>query len=393
MKMSNIRNHMKNVFPRTLVVIIGILFWFCLQNISVIISSINVLLQVLSPIIYGIVIAYLLAPMCNFFDKVYRKWLLKQIKDSQKAINVSNGLSTATSFLIFILFLIFIFSLIIPQLAVTITGMIETLPDNINNLSALLKDNAESNPVLKKSGIFWSQIINYIRDFFKENLVPHLNKIISGLSIGVAQIFKMIFDIFIGIFVSIYCLSGRKTFSRQFKKIIYLSLKKNHANVFMKYVRLADKAFSEFINGKLLEAFIVGMIVFLGMSIIGTQYALLIGVIIGITNIIPFLGPFIGGLPAALILLFEDPMKCLHFVIFLIILMQIDGNILGPKILGNSTGLSGFWIMFSLILFGGLFGIIGMMIGIPLFSVIYRIISDSLNYMLKKKNQSNDNLV
>lgn len=387
MKLDNLRTHVRNTFSTILVVIIGITFYFCLKNFNIFFNGLNFVLGILSPIIYGVVIAYLLSPVCNFFDKIFRRSFLKQIKDSKKAIKVSNTLSTVVSFFIFVLILILIFWLIVPQLAVTISNMAETLPDNINNMLNNMRDMVESNPFLNKSGIFWSQIINYVRDFFKENVMPHLNSIISGVSLGVAQVLKVMFDIIIGLFISVYCLNGRKTFSRQGKKVVYTFMKKEHADVFLKYVRFADKAFSEFISGKILEAFVVGIICFLGMCLIKTQYALLISVIIGVTNIIPFFGPIIGAIPSVIVLFFEDPLKCLNFIIFLIILVQIDANVLGPKIIGNSTGLSGFWIMFAIILFGGLFGIIGMLVGVPLFSVLYRIISDWINYMMIRRQE------
>lgn len=391
MKFHYIKNRFNDMLSIFLVVILGITFYFFLLNFKVIFNAVKYVMGILTPIIYGVVIAYLLTPICNFLDSFFHKKLPKLIKDTKKLDKSCNFLSTFLGFAFFVMILIVLIALVIPQLIFTVTSMIDTLPQSVDNISDIAKKMIEKNTFLvKKTGFVWSDLVNYFEDFLKQNIIPNIDAIISGVSGGVAQFVKEISNLIIGLVVSVYCLNSRKKFSRQGKKIIYACMEEDKAKILMKQLRFADKAFSEFISGKLLEALAVGVICLIGTGFIKTQYSLLISVIIGVTNIIPFFGPFIGGIPACIILLFESPIKCFYFILFLFILVQIDGNFLGPKILSNSTGLTGFWIIFSIILFGGLFGIPGMLLGIPLFSVLYNIIRDVVNSKLTKKNLPTD---
>jgi predicted PurR-regulated permease PerM len=205
---------------------------------------------------------------------------------------------------------------------------------------------------------------------------------------GVISVLSVLYNLFIGIIVAIYILASKNTFLAQAKKLAYGLFKKDHADVIIHYVKISNGMFSGFIVGKIVDSTIVGILCFLLMSMMGLPYAMLISVIIGVTNIIPVFGPYIGVVPSAFLILLVDPMQALSFIIMIIILQQLDGNIIGPAILGESTGLSAFWVLFSILLFGGLWGIVGMIIGVPLFAVIYRIISDFINWKLADRNLS-----
>ena len=194
-------------------------------------------------------------------------------------------------------------------------------------------------------------------------------------------------DLLIGGVSCIYILHERKKFATQGKMIIYSVFKRDTADKVMEEINYTDKMFSGFINGKIIDSIIIGILCFIITSICKIPYALLISVFVGVTNIIPFFGPFIGAIPSALIILMISPLKCLYFIIIIIALQQFDGNILGPKILGNSTGLSSFWVLFSITFFGGIWGFAGMILGVPLFAVFYDIVRKAVKKGLKKRNR------
>ena len=227
-----------------------------------------------------------------------------------------------------------------------------------------------------------------ISGWLKDSILPYMNMILTGLSDSMINAAGIFMNLFIGLVVAIYLLSGRKKFKKQGKLILYSLFKERWANKIVEEIRFADRVFSGFIGGKLLDSAIIGVICYAGMMVLGLPYAILISVIVGVTNIIPFFGPYIGAIPSAIILLTVSPMSCLIFVIFIVILQQVDGNIIGPKILGSSTGLSGIWVLFSILFFGGLFGFVGMLIGVPVFAVIYDLIRQLIVRGLELRNKS-----
>ena len=258
-------------------------------------------------------------------------------------------------------------------------------------LSGLLKDN----PVIARNFMqvyeqFSAQLVNWVQNIALPHLVTMMTGVVTTVSVVV--------DILIGIIIALYILNGKETFCAQAKKMTYSLFSIERANSIIERVAHIHRVFGGFITGKLIDSLIIGVLCFIGMRImmavgllgIESSYALLISVIIGITNIIPFFGPFIGAVPSAILIMVTSPLQALYFVIFIIILQQIDGNILGPKILGNSTGLSSFWVMFAILIFGGLFGFVGMAIGVPLFAVIYSIVSECINHLLHNRGLSED---
>ena len=227
-----------------------------------------------------------------------------------------------------------------------------------------------------------------ISGWLKDSILPYMNMILTGLSDSMINAAGIFMNLFIGLVVAVYLLSGRKKFKKQGKLILYSLFKERWANKIVEEIRFADRVFSGFIGGKLLDSAIIGVICYAGMMVLGLPYGILISVIVGVTNIIPFFGPYIGAIPSAIILLTVSPMSCLIFVIFIVILQQVDGNIIGPKILGSSTGLSGIWVLFSILFFGGLFGFVGMLIGVPVFAVIYDLIRQLIVRGLELRNKS-----
>lgn len=285
--------------------------------------------------------------------------------------------------------------MVLPQLVVSIFSLVESADSYMNEVSQWVSGLLKDNPVIARNFMqvyeqFSAQLVNWVQNIALPHLVTMMTGVVTTVSVVV--------DILIGIIIALYILNGKETFCAQAKKMTYSLFSIERANSIIERVAHIHRVFGGFITGKLIDSLIIGVLCFIGMRImmavgllgIESSYALLISVIIGITNIIPFFGPFIGAVPSAILIMVVSPLQALYFVIFIIILQQIDGNILGPKILGNSTGLSSFWVMFAILIFGGLFGFVGMAIGVPLFAVIYSIVSEYINHLLKKRGLSED---
>ena len=224
----------------------------------------------------------------------------------------------------------------------------------------------------------------YLEDWLRKNVLQQ-SDFIANITTGVYNVVRAIFNVIIGFIVSVYVLMTKEKFIGQAKKIIYAIFRPRYGNVVMEVGRKADEVFGGFFIGKIIDSMIIGVLCFFGLTLLKMPYILLISVIVGVTNVIPFFGPYIGAIPSAVLILLNDPIKGLYFLIFILVLQQLDGNVIGPKILGNSTGLSAFWVVFSILLGGGLFGFVGMIMGVPTFAVVYYIITMLINHLLEKK--------
>ena len=208
----------------------------------------------------------------------------------------------------------------------------------------------------------------------------------SNLTSGVINIVNEVMNVLIGIIVSVYVLFSKEKFNAQAKKAVYALMTPPHANLTLHIVTKSNQIFGGFMIGKVIDSMIIGVLCYIGTAILKMPYALLVSVIVGVTNVIPFFGPYIGAIPCIILIGLADPLKGLYFAIFILLLQQLDGNVIGPKILGDSTGLSAFWVIFSILLGGGIFGFIGMVMGVPTFAVIYYIVEMLINYKLEKRN-------
>ena len=290
---------------------------------------------------------------------------------------------------IILLFLIVygFFDMIIPELVRSIQSIIFQFPIYVNNLSnwamGLMKNNPDLEEVVNS---LIDQYSSKILDYVNSNLLPNIQGLIKTLSSSVFGVLKAMWNFVIGFIISIYVLGSKEKFAGQAKQIAYALFDRKTGNEVISNFRFIHSTFIGFIGGKIVDSIIIGIICFICTTLIGTPYAILVSVIIGVTNLIPFFGPWIGGVPSALLVLMVNPRQALYFVILIFVLQQFDGNILGPKILGDSTGLSGFWVIFAITIFGGLFGVLGMVVGVPIFAVFYAAVKASVNRMLKKKN-------
>ncbi len=223
---------------------------------------------------------------------------------------------------------------------------------------------------------------------FANSIIPKLGDLSIKVKDGAIDFVIALKDFIIGFIVAIYLLISKETFIAQTRKVMYAIFPKNVGKSILRVSARINSTLSGFLSGKLVDSFIIGTICFIVMRIFSWDFAVLISVIIGVTNIIPFFGPFFGAIPSALLLLMAAPKQVIPFVIFIIILQQVDGNIIGPKILGDSTGLSPFWVMFAIFVGGGLFGFAGMLLGVPIFAVVYELFREFVEYLLKKKKLS-----
>ncbi len=334
------------------------------------------------PFIYGAGIAYILKPICNTYERFLEKhWHPKR----QQLIGTVSVVGSVVTGLVIIYAVL---AMLLPQLAVSISRMARSLPQMVDSISSMVDRLFEGNEIIQNYIMQLSDAgTESISGWLKDSILPYMNMILTGLSDSMINAAGIFMNLFIGLVVAIYLLSGRKN-SKTGKTDFIQFVQRTVGEQDCRRDPFCGQSFSGFIGGKLLDSAIIGVICYAGMMVLGLPYAILISVIVGVTNIIPFFGPYIGAIPSAIILLTVSPMSCLIFVIFIVILQQVDGNIIGPKILGSSTGLSGIWVLFSILFFGGLFGFVGMLIGVPVFAVIYDLIRQLIVRGLELRNKS-----
>ena len=371
------------------VIACSVLFAFALSKASDIFGVIGMIIKILMPIIYGGVLAYLMLPIYNFTYSLVCKKTVRLFKAQKIRNRIGKMAATLVSLLLLIFVVSGLFWMIIPQILDSILGFQDSLTVYINNLTLWLSKLLQDNPSLEQAIMpHFNEAVMKFQTWMTTDLVPSIYLIIDRVSTGVINIVTVVKNILIGLIVMIYFLNLKGTLCAQSKKIIYGLCQVKTANRIVNEIRFVHRVFGGFITGKLLDSLIIGILCFFGMRFLNMPYVLLISVIIGVTNVIPFFGPFFGAIPSAFLILLVSPLKCLYFLIFVLVLQQFDGNILGPKILGDSTGLPSFWVLFSILLFGGLFGFVGMIIAVPAFAVIYRLVSNYICRRLKRKNLS-----
>lgn len=415
-----------------LVIVCSISFFILLNNFSKFMDAVEFVGQILMPFIMGAGLAYLINPVMSyvenkliipalyyckehrgkgkaFFTNLRRSrppkgraerkvWheARRAVALEKAAARSSTKLTRTIAILIAILFVIAVITallvMVIPQLVQSIIGLANNLPDYLRNTETAIIKLVEANPGVKEVlADNLADMNKNILDWAKNNLLPQLNNVLSGITVGVLGFVNVLKNLLIGMIISIYILFAKEKFIAQCKKLLYAIIPVKAANLTLQTSRRANKVFSGFVIGKIIDSAIIGVLCFAGMSLFNLlspremPYVLLISVIIGVTNVIPFFGPFIGAIPSGLLILLVDPLMALYFGIFILLLQQLDGNVIGPKILGDSTGLSAFWVMFAILLGGGLFGFTGMLLGVPAFAVLYNIIIDILNSRLERR--------
>lgn len=365
----------RQIILGTCLVFAAILFFVLLNNFTAVSKVFERIWGLFSPFVAAFIIAYLLNRPVLFFERrVFTRFRMRR------------GLSIATVYLLAILLLGSLISVVVPQVVNSLSLLIKNITPYINDLGAHLPKYIEDfhlKPEIAEE-LFnaWESILTYITGLL-EKLLPKLLDYSFAAGRG-------LLNFFMALIASIYMLMSKKTLLRSCRRLIGAVFSAKKAQRLLDIGRHSNRVFSDFIVGKILDSVIIGLLCFFGMVIIYQPYAVLISLIIGITNIIPFFGPFIGAIPSIFILLIADPWAALFFFIFIIVLQQFDGNILGPRILGNSTGLSPLWVLISITVAGGLFGFIGMLFGVPTCAVLYSLGSAFVERRLKQKQLDDD---
>ena len=360
----------------------GILCAFVLFKMRIIIELLKGITGILKPFLYGAVIAYLLAPLCN---KIEEKLFQTFPKANRKAKRFICFIAIVISLCVALAIVWMVIMLIIPQVWDSVMKIIDMVPQKITILNNWIEHMLENQPELQAYfEEFANQAERHINSLLNVDTIQKVQSIINSLSVQVFGVLSVLKNISLGFLISAYLLGSRKLFGAQAGLILHGVFPDKWAGIIEEEIRYTDKMFNGFLVGKIIDSAIIGLLCFAGLSFMGFEAPAFIGVIIGITNIIPFFGPFIGAIPCGLLLLLENPMHCLYFIIFIFVLQQLDGNVIGPKILGNTTGVSSFWVLFSILLFGGMWGVVGMVIGVPLFAVIYDIIRKLVYRGLRK---------
>lgn len=376
-----------------LVIAAAILFYEAVLNFSSIMSAGGAFLQFVQPVVNGFIFAFLLNPMLRMYDDRFLVFLTRG-RLSSKPRRVLGLLLTYTTILLLIgLF----FRMVIPQLLSSLDSLFDIVPkflEIINNLYYSLLRFLDDFQFLSGNSeleVFLGDLTQRVRDTLNgllEGAYEYMTGLIPQLFSASARITSSVIDFLLGIIISIYFLFDREKLFAQTKKICNALFSERLNDLFYDIVTDANRVFSGFIIGKIIDSVIIGILCFGVMFFAGWEFPVLISVIVGVTNVIPYFGPFIGAIPSMLILLIVNPMQALLFAVFILLLQQFDGNILGPKILGESTGLSALWVIFAIMLFSGIFGVLGMFIGVPLFALIYTLVKRVVAYLLGRKGKS-----
>lgn len=373
-------------FTYFLVIVACIVCYFAFLRIDDIAKFLKEVSTILQPIIMGLVFAYLLNPMVKMIERNLIPVLDEKIKNEKKVRSLARNIGVFTSILVTLAVVVLLLNMVLPELYESIRDMIISLPGQMNDAMEYLEAHAIKDSAI--SGTLNTVLENAaasLETWLRTDLISQVNQMMSSLTSGVISFFETLFNIVIGLIVSVYVLTSKEKFIGQCKKATYALFQKDRANLILQVTRKSNEIFGGFVIGKIIDSIIIGIICFVVLSLLKMPYTLLVSVVVGVTNVIPFFGPFIGAIPSIILILLAEPIKGLYFMIFILLLQQFDGNILGPKILGNSTGLSAFWVVFSILLGGGMFGFVGMVMGVPTFAVFYYLVEMFLNQKLQKK--------
>lgn len=374
-----------------LVTIAGISFYYMLFKGANIRQGFRSITAIVMPILDGLILAFLMTPIVNWIEHYvlypfYKKTGLDCKISLKKLFSITRMISIVLTLIIVGAVVYEFFALIIPQIINSIQSIIMQIPIYADQITDWAEKLLADNPDAEKMALnLFEKYYAELEKWLNSKVLPQMNMILKTVSLSMLSLLKATWNMIIGLIISIYIMASKEVFAGQCKKIIYAVFETRTANTIIHDCRFTYKTFNGFISGKILDSVIIGILCFIAINFMGMPYPVLISVIIGVTNIIPFFGPYFGAVPSALLILMINPMQCLYFVIFILVLQQFDGNVLGPKILGDSTGLSGFWVIFSITLFGGLFGVLGMIVGVPVFAVIYAGARTTVNRMLKRR--------
>ena len=387
----NIKPYLAVGLTSFMVIVLSIIVFFFIYRYHGLAENWGVLLGILQPIIMGFVIAYLVNPIVKWMERYLTMWLKSFMKQERKIRRTARALSVAGALVFLILIIAVLLAMVIPELYTSIERVAVSLPGQVDAFISWVTLYVEEESELTG---YLESILNRGVDFFENwaqtELFPQTKNILTLVTSGAISVVRALFNFVIGLVISIYVLLSKETFIAQAKKVTYAIFPADKGNVLISTVRRANQIFGGFISGKILDSLIIGILCFIGLSVLRMPYTLLVSVIVGVTNVIPFFGPYIGAVPSAILIMLANPIQGLYFILFILVLQQLDGNVIGPKILGDSTGLNSFWVVFAILVGGGLFGVAGMIFGVPLFATIYDIFKKLTAWVLRRKGLPED---
>lgn len=341
--------------------------------------------KIIKPVLYGMAMAYLLAPIINFFDRIFRDRI------GIRRDSAVRCLSILVTWLLALGLVYLLFSILIPSLAASVATLFSNLESYYRIIYNWVTQLMENNPYISE------RVLDMVRNYYNElvnwvynTLIPGAQVAIVAVTGGVLSVLVFAKDLLVGIVVSVYILARKETFGRHTRKLLYSAVSVPHYERTLRAAREADRIFSGFVRGKLLDSLIIGILCFVVCSMLHFPYTPIISVFVGVTNIIPIFGPFLGAIPSAFLILLVNPRQCLYFILFIIALQQFDGNILGPKILGETVGVSSFWIVVAILVGGGFGGVLGMFLGVPVFACIHSAVQSLSEASLRRKGVTDD---
>ena len=345
------------------------------------------LMVILAPVLYGAFIAYLLAPVVDFFERTLLEPITQRIPFKGRGRGLlCRTVSLLLTFLaVFILFYVLL-SILLPELYKSVVQLVNNAESYYNTIYHWINDLLEKNPdveawVTAQLDTSYQSLLSWL----SSKVVPQVQTLLSAAAGGVMEVLNFLKDMVVGLIVSVYLLATKERCAASCRRLLYSLMAEDRARWTLRGIAKIDSIFSGFVRGKLLDSLIIGILCFVCSSLLRFPYTPLVSVVVGVTNIIPFFGPIIGAVPCVMILIIVDPWAALRFGILVLALQQFDGNILGPKILGDSTGLSAIWVLVSIVVCGGLFGFPGMLLGVPTFAVLYSLVQEWVNLRLRRK--------
>lgn len=391
------KEFLKKIFYQSLTgflsLALAILLFFCIRSLDQLRQGLRWIMDILMPFIYGGTLAYLLKTPCNYLEGKFQALL------PEKGKKYANVLSVVTVLLLSVLVLYLLLSSVIPEMIDSVVALALMVPSRVEDLARWVVRHLEGNEALQNyASTMFADMENWLRNWATTDLLPTVQGMMQGMMgmmggvmTTVGSVLTVLKNVVLGLIICVYSLLSRRKFAKHGKALVYAALKPQWAETVLRECSFIDSTFVGFFGGKILDSAIVGVICYIFCAIMtataGFQNAVLISVIIGVTNVIPYFGPFIGAVPAALLILISSPRNCLIFLIFILILQQFDGNVLGPKLLAGSVGLTSFWVLFSITLFQGLFGFVGILVGVPVFAVIYDLLRRWIVRGLKKHDK------
>lgn len=365
-----------------------ITFYFALLRIDVVNSALSKIVSIFDPIIYGIVFAFLLNPLVKGFENLFAKLPSKKSKEeiTPKKKSAIRAISILIAIFIALFIIYLMASFLFPELLQSLASISKTLPKQIDSFSLW------ASHLLSNNKFFYidpeeliSSATDHLTNWLQTSLTKRIDVWLGFIKSGLASTFRVVFNVVIGFACSIYMMFNREKFLAQCKKILYALLKPEKAITVMKFSKNSLEIFTHSIIGKIIDSVILGFICFAGVKILNIPYPVLISVIIGITNVIPFFGPWLGAIPCAILVLLTNPIQVIYFGLFVLALQQFDANFLTPKIVGEYIGLPAFWVLVSCLVGGGFYGIVGLILGPPVFAIFYQLFSSLISYKLKDK--------